>query len=174
VYSKDRLIKELHQFRKDILEDDVSFNIKKITKADKIKLQKLFESGKPIKDIDNMIITFFMYYLKVNLVVIKIKEIYKGILCNEDGFETIIIRDKKGNGEYKINQIDNKHTFTWANAKEYLFENMFIDKKFLDICSANDMKKIAGYLGISIFKDENGKQKRLLKDELKIEISNKI
>jgi hypothetical protein len=174
IYSKDRIPRVLNQFRKSIVDDEKSFNIKKLTKLQKQNLSNLFSSGEIVSNITEILLNFFSHYLKTNLIVVKNKEIFRNILCNEDSFDTAIIIDKYGRGHYRLGIFKGRHVITWSEMKEYIFENKYIDAKLLDICGVADLRLLAEKLDIPLFKEENGKKSKLLKEDLKIEIIKKI
>ena len=174
IYSKDRFPKILSQFRKGILEDENVFKIKKITKTDKLRLIKVIESANIISNIDDVILNFFAHFLKVNIVVILKTTILRGVLCNEDSFDTIIITDKKDSGRYRLNIKNGQHICSWIEAKQYLIINNHVDKKLLELCSVIELRNLAEKMNIDIYKNENGKRTKVLKEELKNEILKKI
>jgi hypothetical protein len=175
IYSKDRIPRVLNQFRKNIIDDDNHFNIKKLTKSHKQILTNSFASGEVISTISEPLLNFFSHFLKTNIIVIKNKEIFKGILCNEDSFDTIIIIDKHGRGHYRLALFKGKHAIPWCEMKEFIFENKYFDQKLLDMCGVAELRTLAEKLDIKIVKeDENGKKIKLLKEELKTELIKKI
>jgi hypothetical protein len=174
LHTKDVIPRYLVDFRKEITEDEKSYNIKKLTKVNKVRLISLFSSSEPIYNVDNDVLLYFSHYLKVNVIVVVKTHLQKSILCNEDSFDSVIIIDKHGKGSYRMVLADGSHIMTWGKAKDYLFERQLFDQKFIEMLGVTDLRNIALKRGISIYKDENGKKVKLLKEELKQELLKKI
>jgi hypothetical protein len=175
IYSKDRIPRILSQFRKSILEDNNAFNIKKISKTQKTALKQYFESNEPIQVTDDSIPQLFSHLLKSNIIIVRGKQVFKGIICNEDAFDTIVVIDKYVRGHYRLCMFKGgRHVIPWEEAKTFMFTSKYVDIKFLDLCSVNDLRVLAETFDISTIKVVDGKKHKLLKDELKQELTKKI
>lgn len=174
--SKDVVQHLLREYRKTLYEDEQSFSIKKLTKSNKQMLLNMLSSGDKIDVINEVIINYFSHFLKINIVVIVKSTLMKAIFCNEDNFDTVVIKDTYGRGMFKLLEHgENKlYVISWREAKIYLIDKKFVDKRFVDNMSVIELRAIAVNMDISISKLVNGKSYKLLKDELKIEILKKI
>lgn len=175
--SKDVVQQTLKDYRKSICEDDQSFLIKKLTKTNKQKLLNLLSSEQPLKEIDEIILNYFSHILKVNIVVVIKSALMKAVLCNEDNFDTVVIRDPSGRGMFKLIEHGehNDYVLSWKDAKTYLIEKKLIDRRFIESLTVSELRTVASQFEIPISrKNDEGKVCKLLKDDLKIEILKKI
>ena len=174
IHSKDSIPRLLSDFRKTLTNDSNSFEIKKMSKLHKQQLQNKILSGQSIKDIDESLLNYFSHYLKINLVVVTKEKVYKWILCNDDGFDSVLITNWNAQGHFRLVQVDNRTSNSWSNIKKYIFEKRWFDSQFLEVLSVIEIRYLAEKMGIELYKNLNGKKTKLLKEELKIEIVKKI
>ena len=100
------------------------------------------------------------------------KTFSKGMLCADDNFQTAVLNETKGT--FKLMMWKGKPTTTWDEVKEYLFEKAVLDPVMVAMLSVFDLRKLAVKLGINTHKDIDGKQVKILKEELKAIILKKI
>ena len=174
LHSKDNLTRLLSDFRKDLVNDEHSFQIKKMNKTQKQTLQNKLLSGEPFQTVDDTTLSYFSHILKVNIVLITNGNISKGILCKDEGFDTILITDIKNTGKYKMLQIHGKPVCSWTEAKFYIFEKRWLESTFIDMYSVSELHTIAQKLDIHLYTEKDGKKTRLLKEQIKVEIAKKI
>ena len=201
LYSKESLPKLLRDFRNALAEDDKLFAIKKMTKMQKQGIINALSAPGNFVAVDDAFINFASHYLKANVIVLgtasnalndpntksqekrsRMQIRARTLICADDGFDTVVItsrdtKDSKGidGTTYKMISIAGKHVVTLEDAKKYMFDRGIYDKKVLDILSVAELRALAEKLGIPTVKESStGKKVRVLKDDLKTEIANKI
>ena len=175
LHSKDTLSRVLKEFRAELTEDDDSFRIKKLTKINKAKLVNIISSKDPIVKADHLVVSYFAHYLKMNIVVVYKSDIVKCIVCDDKGYDTIVVFDRSENGRFKLMTHDGQHIFTWKTAKEYLFDGKIYDRTIIDSLTMQELGNLASKLGVDLYKnDEGNRRTKLLKAELKMQIVEKI
>ena len=196
LYSKESLPKLLRDFRNSLVEDDKLFAIKKMTKMQKQGIINALSAPGNFVAVDDAFINIASHYLKTNVIVLgnasnapksqekrsRMQIRARALICTDDGFDTVVItsrdtKDSKGidSTTYKMISIAGKHVVTLEDAKKYMFDRGIYDKKVLDILSVAELRALAEKLGIPTVKESNtGKKVRVLKEDLKTEIANKI
>lgn len=170
LYPKDQIPRLVKEFRTTLLNDESSFGVKKLTKNNKQEIMRLLSSTEPtVGFVNDVVLTYFSHYLKTNLIVSTPRGIFRSVVCCDDTFDTSLMTEVKPNGF--------KSTFgpaPYQRVKEYMFENRILDTQFVESLSVQDLRMLAKSMGVDLCKDENGKQVRLLKDELRKHIIKKI
>ena len=171
--SKDTIPRILKEFRTSLMDDETTFAIKKFTKTNKQHIVSILTSFEPVITVDEVTLCYFAHYLKTNLVMVKRDKTFsKGMLCADDNFQTAVLNETKGT--FKLMMWKGKPTTTWDEVKEYLFEKAVLDPVMVAMLSVFDLRKLAVKLGINTHKDIDGKQVKILKEELKAIILKKI
>ena len=172
--SKDVIPRNLKDFRNALANDDKTFAIKKMSKLSKQKIMNTLLSSEPIRQVDEALLSYFSHYLKANIILLKSDSIIKSCICIEDNFDTVIIDDKRDKGLYKMVMVSNNYSLSWKEAKDYMFSHGIYDKTILDTLNAVEMRALAQKLNIPVVKEVEGKKHKVLKDDLRMLIANKI
>lgn len=172
VCTKDIVKRKLSEFKTELANNEKNFDIKKIHKKQKIELYKLLTNETVLERVDSFLLTFFSFVLKVNILCVLDGKLHQEILCSQDAFDTIVILNT--DHRYRLAFLNEKHIMRYDDAKKYIIEQRYIDMAFVEQCNVGDLKHIAESLGIPLYKEENQKKKKLLKDELKTAIQEKL
>lgn len=176
VFGMETVRKMLKDFRRELLEDDGLFALKKLTKKNKIDIMETIRCDSiALENISEPLLNIFTHYLKVNIVMIQGRcAAFDVVLCNEEGFDTVVIVAKKTKGKstfsLKLFDVDGtqKHVIRYDQAKDYIIKNELFGESMLERCTAHDMKAIAVQLGVPLSqKGDGGKEVKLRKADLK-------
>lgn len=172
VYSKDSIPKLLSEFRKSLVSDDVSFAVKKITKAQKQELLRMFSCTEPVINVNEMILNYFSHYLKTNIYVWHgdTKTLIKSVVGSDDSFDTTLITCA-GRDQYSLHSIhSNKPSVPLADVKVAVIHDKLLDRNHIETLSVTELRNIAEACRVDMYKTVDGKKTKLLKDELKARI----
>lgn len=144
---------------------------KKLTKHQQHDLSKRIEAG-VIDSIDEYLLKFFSNVLDKSLFLVD----ERGLLAfhqlnkNIEGLGCIVMKHRDGLFSVEESMINN----TVSNVKEFMIKNKFINSSFIDTLSAKEVQDLACRFEVALYKDTDGKKKKLLKEEMKKEIIKKI
>lgn len=168
VCPKDIIKRKLEEFKSELRNNEKNFDIKKINKKQKMDLYKLLSNETALDHIEPCLLTFFSFVLKMNIMFVLKNKLHQEILCNEDSFDTIVVLNT--DNKYRLAFVNEKYIMRYDDAKKYIFDNRYMDINYIEHCGMNDLKHIAESLEIPLYKEENDKKKKLLKEELKTRI----
>jgi hypothetical protein len=172
--SKDTVVRTLRDFRRSLVQNPSHFNIKKLSRTDKNNMSALFTEQEPIRTVDDAILAFFSALLKVNIVAVVKNTIFRAMLCADEAFDSVLMIDPSGRGHFRMAIINGNTTTSLAEVKSYMFDKRMIDAKLVEGLLVNDLRSLAEKMGISTWREVDGKRFKRLKDELKSEVLKRI
>lgn len=177
--TKDKIANTLTDFKLELLKDTTLLQTRKLKQQQKqYILQYLHGTKEVIKVFDEVWMTYFSLYLKVNFIVKTSEKIVKFMILNDDDiFDTVIITDPKEKHHYFFESavLEGGVKKTFKEAKKWLIENNIDTSLMMNYLSATEVVSCATVLGIELYheihdKQNNVKRKKKTKDELKNEI----
>jgi hypothetical protein len=177
--TKDKIANTLSDFKLELLKDTTLLQTRKLKQQQKqYILQYLHGTKDVIKVFDEVWMTYFSLYLKVNFIVKTSGKIVKFMILNDDDiFDTVIITDPKEKHQYFFEDavVEGGVKKTFKEAKNWLIENNIDTSLMMNYLSASEVVSCATVLGIELYheihdKNNNVKRKKKTKDELKNEI----
>ena len=177
--TKDKIVNTLSDFKLELLKDTTLLQTRKLKQQQKqYILQYLHGTKEVIKVFDEVWMTYFSLYLKVNFIVKTSGKIVKFMILNDDDiFDTVIITDPKEKHQYFFEDavVEGGVKKTFKEAKNWLIENNIDTSLMMNYLSASEVVSCATVLGIELYheihdKNNNVKRKKKTKDELKNEI----
>ncbi len=171
VHSPATLPRVLSDYRKTLMADDASFEVKKLSRAQKHEVLAALGSGMPLLA-TSAVVTYFVNHLATNIYVY---DEQKKVLNKYTGTtdDTIVI--VCDNSTYTLFTVDDAHVFSQDDAKQHLLKRKWVDAAFVGTLSVVELRILADCLGVDTYRlTDCGKRVKLLKEELKTNLLNKI